>query len=367
MGRDKEKAKLVKEIQKAMETEDFQKAIDMVGRLIKLDPGDIDSYFFKSIICISAGLLDDGREAVNSALNMAKKQWRDNPLEYEYETVEKLESFFDLMVEPSETEERQNSRFLEYAHGLLFFIGAAPFSVLKDLVHEITGLKIKMNQSQFAELIQGDSRFKVIGKRPMYVSLPEVEDPKDLFREFESRRLDYPEFIIDDLVDPKEAWAELFFDPAELDAIDRLRKITGAELPVGELHMIFNMERERPAMVVQKFLDMVPGFNSFERVQELTGIVMNLWNGWPRWELGGNFPSEVMEMERPYLRPLPDKPLDIREETGSANETGSAHESGRYRGDNVIQLPVRVNKAGRNDPCPCGSGKKYKKCCGREE
>jgi len=26
--------------------------------------------------------------------------------------------------------------------------------------------------------------------------------------------------------------------------------------------------------------------------------------------------------------------------------------------------PVRVDKVGRNDPCPCGSGKKYKKCCG---
>ena len=24
-------------------------------------------------------------------------------------------------------------------------------------------------------------------------------------------------------------------------------------------------------------------------------------------------------------------------------------------------------KVGRNDPCPCGSGKKYKKCCGKEE
>ena len=24
-------------------------------------------------------------------------------------------------------------------------------------------------------------------------------------------------------------------------------------------------------------------------------------------------------------------------------------------------------KVGRNDPCPCGSGKKYKKCCGRDE
>ena len=28
--------------------------------------------------------------------------------------------------------------------------------------------------------------------------------------------------------------------------------------------------------------------------------------------------------------------------------------------------PVRVvPKVGRNDPCPCGSGKKYKQCCGK--
>jgi len=27
--------------------------------------------------------------------------------------------------------------------------------------------------------------------------------------------------------------------------------------------------------------------------------------------------------------------------------------------------PVLVKKVGRNEPCPCGSGKKYKKCCGR--
>ena len=25
-----------------------------------------------------------------------------------------------------------------------------------------------------------------------------------------------------------------------------------------------------------------------------------------------------------------------------------------------------AQKVGRNDPCPCGSGKKYKKCCGRD-
>ena len=26
---------------------------------------------------------------------------------------------------------------------------------------------------------------------------------------------------------------------------------------------------------------------------------------------------------------------------------------------------VKKKKIGRNDPCPCGSGKKYKHCCGR--
>lgn len=33
--------------------------------------------------------------------------------------------------------------------------------------------------------------------------------------------------------------------------------------------------------------------------------------------------------------------------------------------DFVKQKPVEPGKIGRNDPCPCGSGKKYKKCCGR--
>jgi uncharacterized protein YecA (UPF0149 family) len=31
----------------------------------------------------------------------------------------------------------------------------------------------------------------------------------------------------------------------------------------------------------------------------------------------------------------------------------------------AIQMPVSSIKVNRNDPCPCGSGKKYKKCCGQ--
>ncbi|CEA03228.1 hypothetical protein BN1048_02010 [Jeotgalicoccus saudimassiliensis] len=41
----------------------------------------------------------------------------------------------------------------------------------------------------------------------------------------------------------------------------------------------------------------------------------------------------------------------------------------QYRGKSEAELGqrtiVREVKVGRNDPCPCGSGKKYKKCCGK--
>ena len=35
-----------------------------------------------------------------------------------------------------------------------------------------------------------------------------------------------------------------------------------------------------------------------------------------------------------------------------------------YRASKVFVAPVQV---GRNDPCPCGSGKKYKNCCGKNK
>lgn len=42
--------------------------------------------------------------------------------------------------------------------------------------------------------------------------------------------------------------------------------------------------------------------------------------------------------------------------------------SGPYGETGEKLRPVKVaEKVGRNDPCPCGSGKKYKKCCGQHE
>ena len=43
------------------------------------------------------------------------------------------------------------------------------------------------------------------------------------------------------------------------------------------------------------------------------------------------------------------------------------HSLGKSSGSPVFELPDegrRPAEVGRNDPCPCGSGRKYKRCCG---
>ena len=52
----------------------------------------------------------------------------------------------------------------------------------------------------------------------------------------------------------------------------------------------------------------------------------------------------------------------------TAGKEYGADEKDYYDPSPVRQEPLRVGpKVGRNDACPCGSGKKYKNCHGREE
>jgi preprotein translocase subunit SecA len=64
------------------------------------------------------------------------------------------------------------------------------------------------------------------------------------------------------------------------------------------------------------------------------------------------------------LAPTPTAPLPRRE------NLALAHEGREEKNGDELQLVIpaarrEAPKVGRNDPCPCGSGKKYKNCCGR--
>jgi preprotein translocase subunit SecA len=53
---------------------------------------------------------------------------------------------------------------------------------------------------------------------------------------------------------------------------------------------------------------------------------------------------------------------------GSAGVRPPAAQAAAEQSELKIELPVRRDtpKVGRNEPCPCGSGKKFKACCGRK-
>jgi preprotein translocase subunit SecA len=57
-----------------------------------------------------------------------------------------------------------------------------------------------------------------------------------------------------------------------------------------------------------------------------------------------------------------------KREIDNTGQDYAANENDYYDPTPVKKEPVRVGpKIGRNDPCPCGSGKKYKNCHGRDE
>ena len=69
----------------------------------------------------------------------------------------------------------------------------------------------------------------------------------------------------------------------------------------------------------------------------------------------GNAPTEAPQQEAPKAKPT----LSLRHK-----ENDDLAYSGSQTTDAGNQPARAKPRVGRNDPCPCGSGKKYKKCCG---
>jgi SEC-C motif-containing protein len=90
-----------------------------------------------------------------------------------------------------------------------------------------------------------------------------------------------------------------------------------------------------------------------------------------RWAKSARFSElEIVEVEAGG----PDDDVGVVEFRAKFSENGVEQEhrersrfariDGRWFYVDGAAPKKRIPKPGRNDPCPCGSGKKYKKCCG---
>jgi len=76
-----------------------------------------------------------------------------------------------------------------------------------------------------------------------------------------------------------------------------------------------------------------------------------------KFEAYNMFNQMVEEIQEDIVRHMYHVVIMERPEERKDLVTNRSEESGPKQ--------AQANKIGRNDPCPCGSGKKYKKCCGK--
>lgn len=176
-------------------------------------------------------------------------------------------------------------------------------------IAEVFSLLISFDGAKLQDLKKDDLRERVKTAVDRHYARQEAEFGEETFREVER-------IVLLRNVDTK--WMD------HIDAMDQLKQGIG-------LRAIGN---EDPVIAYQ-----VEGFDMFE-------------------EMTAEIQEDTVKM---LMRVRPQERLQRKE---VARITGV---SGGDSGSKPQPQVKKEKKVGRNDPCPCGSGKKYKKCCGAKE
>jgi preprotein translocase subunit SecA len=97
-------------------------------------------------------------------------------------------------------------------------------------------------------------------------------------------------------------------------------------------------------------------------------VLNNLFRSTSNLQAFENFLATLPQfLMREHAPTAPTASADARMRQPVGAMAGVAAGDGDGEGEVSIDLPARrsIPKVGRNEPCPCGSGKKYKNCCGR--
>ena len=127
-------------------------------------------------------------------------------------------------------------------------------------------------------------------------------------------------------------------------------------------HLWFVAQTESNSMSV--ITSIIGGkLSSRHELQEAIELFVNYCNGCPRWFLRGYSSEEVFSLfEKDRLRQNPPRIVPGPNMKAAGMDITPEVQS---EFDFLFREVFGEQKVGRNDPCPCGSGVKYKKCCGK--
>lgn len=236
---------------------------------------------------------------------------------------------------------KRNTEWVKLTRGLLYYYGTIPMERLVDLVEKYSPI-----HSYFLDysnvIFEAMECYQEFYIDQYGYSFWEVINPKVILEEQASRKeIDYYPFTKQQLLEAGET--DFVEHPKGSDKLVTLlmrdyhmSKHEAIEF-VEDLVMVTKIGHQ-PGLLIQ-YLQTQLEFDSLDAIKRLMDIVFPLSNHTRQWSIKGYTPDELSWWDRKAMSPLPKK-------------------------DGEVFLFQTGKKVGRNDACPCGSGKKYKKCCG---
>ncbi|MFD2332821.1 YecA family protein [Cohnella sp. GCM10020058] len=263
------------------------------------------------------------------------------------ELVERFAKLEGLSGTPAHV--RRNTEHIKLTQGLLYYYGVLEEPELEARLIALTGETPEGGRDMFEVLVDAlDFRAMYdFDEDALYANL-DVEEPQELLRIQQARGdLPYREFTKAELlkageyeyVERTKAHQELAGFLAREYAVDKQETDTIAEICADTFK---NGKSMSAAFEILQFEFSIEDAQTVEEVGEL---LARLNNGTRSWVLKGHRPDEL---KITMGGGIPSNVLAMPQRSHQAD---------------VISIQTG-RKIGRNDPCPCGSGKKFKKCCG---
>lgn len=179
------------------------------------------------------------------------------------------------------------------------------------------------------------------------------------------------------------AWAQ------SLPEAIALRRFLDRRVPEGSDELLFADHAVRSVVEMARTLDearflycqldSLAVLQGEGEVDEAARLLAELANATPKWEYAGRTPREEFDSGQVSVIITAEELLRNAEDEGVFDEVGKSDafdelfRLAREHADEADPpLPAafydengKLRKIGKNEPCPCGSGKKYKKCHGR--
>lgn len=257
---------------------------------------------------------------------------------------EVLESFQQIDHSAYRETFKRNTEWIKLTNGLLFYYGNLSLSDLESLLKPLT--EVSTDSGDFISVLHDSILFyqKILPSSTGFHNHL-IMDTKQVEQEHDSRlNLSFYPFTKSQLL-----------SAGEPDFVDRNPSHRAF---VDFIRMNYTITREEADFIVEDCADDIRNgsspasllhslqqqleINDLELIKGFMNHIAALHNNTRQWFLKGYSPSELSQS-------LSSKPFAIMQQLAAKAE--------------VIDFTTR-KKVGRNDSCPCGSGKKFKKCCG---